>query len=314
MTKPFSVALVALISFAFASASLSPAVSFAEEPMAAPSWSNADEAIPEQGKQLTGREIYENFLDNKFMQSFQILRVISRDPGGSEQQTHFELSLEDTRDANKNPVDGVKAKTLVEVTAPFDMRHTAYLMITKDPGPDDEFAYQPSQRRVKRVDLKNTSLFGTDYTFNDIAFQNIDDAEYLRHPDEAVEGIPVYVVEANLKREIDVEFHRTLTYMETEHYVPLRTRYWDDFGIEVKELTAPHAKIRSFDDTWVATESTMKDLLQKTDSTLYVESLDTNPKFARHTFAASRLSRAARKASFCSGKFSTTEMSWPSSR
>lgn len=289
MTKPFSVALVALISFAFASASLSPAVSFAEEPMAAPSWSNADEAIPEQGKQLTGREIYENFLDNKFMQSFQILRVISRDPGGSEQQTHFELSLEDTRDANKNPVDGVKAKTLVEVTAPFDMRHTAYLMITKDPGPDDEFAYQPSQRRVKRVDLKNTSLFGTDYTFNDIAFQNIEEADYTRLADADIDGVPVYVVEAISTKPKDVEYPRTLTYIERQHHVALRTRYWDRFDVEVKEMRAPHEKVRAFGETWVASESTMHDLRQGTSSSLYVEELKTNPLFHEKTFAVAGL-------------------------
>ena len=43
-----------------------------------------------------------------------------------------------------------------EFKAPFDMRHTNYLMIAKDPGPDDEFVYQPSARRVRRIALKKT--------------------------------------------------------------------------------------------------------------------------------------------------------------
>jgi hypothetical protein len=260
------------------------------EERSAPGASEIEEAIPEGGS-LTGRQIYERFLENKFKKSLQELRVISRDPGGNEQVTHFTISLQDHRDGDAEPVDGVNAKMLVEVQQPFDMRHTAYLIISKEPGPDDEFVYQPSQRRVKRVDLKNTSLLGTDYTFNDIAFQNIEDAEYRRLPDEVIDGTSVYVVEANVKETIDVEYHRTISYLEKDHYVPLRTRYWDDFGVEVKEMTAPNGKIRQFDTTWVATESTMRDLRQQTSSTLLVDTLDTKPDFHRKTFTVSKLNR-----------------------
>lgn len=255
-----------------------------------PDAAEVEETIPE-GQSLTGRQIYERFYENRFRESFQRLRVVSRDPGGSEQLTQFTVSLQDHRDENENPTDGVVAKMLVEVSDPFDMRHSAYLMIHKDPGPDDEFAYQPSQRRVKRVDLRSTSLFGTDFTFNDIAFQNIEDAEYVRLPDEEIDGIAVYVVEAHVKETIDVEYHRTMTYMEKEHYIPLRTRYWDDFGVEVKEQVAPASAIKRFGETWVATESTMTDLRQQTSSDLLVEDVDTNPRFHRKTFHVSQLTK-----------------------
>jgi hypothetical protein len=260
------------------------------EESVAPAAGEIEDAIPEGGT-LTGRQIYERFLENKFKQSFQELRVISRDPGGNEQVTRFAISLQDNRDEAGDPVEEVNARMLVEVSDPFDMRHTAYLIISKEPSRDDEFAYQPSQRRVKRVDLKNTSLLGTDFTFNDIAFQNIEDADYNRLPDEVIDGTPVYVVEANIKETIDVEYHRTITYLEKDHYVPLRTRYWDDFGVEVKEMTAPHDKIKQFDSTWVATDSTMRDLRQLTSSTLLVDALDTKPVFHRQVFTVSRLSK-----------------------
>jgi hypothetical protein len=266
-----------------------PAVASAEESVA-PDAAEIEEAIP-QGESLTGRQIYERFLDNKFRESFQELRVVSRDPGGSEQATHFTISLQDHRNDDGQPTDGVNAKMLVEVTDPFDMRHTQYLMISKDPDNDDEFAYRPSTRRVQRVDLKRTSLLGTDYTFNDIAFQNIEDADYNRLPDEVIDGTEVYVVEANVKETVDVEYHRTITYLEKKHYVPLRTRYWDDFGVEVKEMTAPHERIQPFGSAWVATESTMRDLRQRTSSSLFVLDLNTEPDFHRKIFTLSRLTR-----------------------
>lgn len=255
-----------------------------------PSPQQFEDALP-QGASLTGREIYDRFLDNRFRRSFQQLRVVSRDPGGSEQSTTFTLSLEDVRDEQRRPRDGVKARILIEVWEPFDLRHTQYLIIAKDPGPDDEFLYQPSLRRARRVGIKQLPLMGTDYSFDDIAYHDIEDARYVRRPDEVIDGTPVYVIEALVKNTLDSEFHRTLTYLDKQHYVPLRIRYWDAYGVEIKELSADPATIRAFGDTWVATPYTMRNLRQHTSSVLYIEHLDSEPEFAKNLFSVSRMNR-----------------------
>jgi hypothetical protein len=255
-----------------------------------PSTQEVEEALPEGGT-LSGREIYERFLDNKYRRSVQRMRVVSRDPGGSEQTTTFKVSLEDFRNEQEEPTDGVVAKMLVEVSAPFDMRNTSYLMISKDPGPDDEFIYQPSERRVRRFALKKIPLMGTDYTFDDIAYHDIEHADYARMPDEEIDGTLVYVVESMIKETRDVEYHRTLTYVEKDHYVPLRIRYWDEFGVEIKEMRASQSSLKAFDDVWIATESTMHDLLQGTSSTLHVDSLKTEPSFSPKLFTLARLTQ-----------------------
>ena len=64
-----------------------------------------------------------------------------------------------------------------------------------------------------------------------------------------------------------------------------------DTDVEVKEMTAPHALIRAFGETWVATESTMKDLRQRTSSSIYIDDLDTDPQFHKKVFAVSRLAQ-----------------------
>ena len=78
-------------------------------------------------------------------------------------------------------------------------------------------------------------------------------------------------------------------YMEKEHYIPLRVRYWDDFGVEVKEMTASPESIRSFGKLWIATKSTMRDLRQQTHSTLLVEDVDTEPNFHPRLFSVTLL-------------------------
>jgi len=269
------------------------ALSFATSPVVAedpgpPSSAEFEAALPGDGS-LTGREIYDRFLANRFRRSFQELRVVSRDPGGSEQTTAFTLSVEDLR--NDPHKGATRARLLIEITAPFDVRHTQYLMIDKDPGPDDEFVYQPSERRVRRVGLKKTPLFGTDYTFDDVAYFDIEDANYHRLADTEIDGTPVYVIEAFIEETRETRYHRTVSYLEKQHFVPLRVRYWDDYGIEVKQLTAAAASIRAFGKTWVATESTMRDLFQRTSSTLHVDHVDTDPDFHAQHFTASRLNK-----------------------
>lgn len=253
-----------------------------------PSSAEFEAALP-RGGSLTGREIYDRFLENRFRRTYQKLRVVSRDPGGSEQTTAFALSVEDLR--NEPDKGETRARILIEVTAPFDVRHTQYLMIDNDPGPDDEFVYQASERRVRRVGLKKTPLFGTDYTFDDVAYYDIEDADYRRLADSEIDGTPVYVIEAFIEETRDIQYHRTVSYLEKEHYVPLYVRYWDDYGVEVKRLTAPATGIRAFGNTWVATESTMHDLFQRTSSTLHVDHVDTEPDFDAQHFTTSRLNK-----------------------
>ena len=245
-------------------------------------------AVPPESRE-SAYSIYDRFLKQRLRESFQRLRVISRDPGGSALTTGFTISTQDHRNGNQKATGGILAKVLIEVFDPFDLRHTLYLIISKDPGPDDEFIYRPSQGSVKRADLKNTSLLGTDYTFNDIVYENIDDADYVRFEDEVIDGKPVYVIEVNVKESIDIQFHRTMLYLEQEHLVPLRLRYWDDYGVEIKEMTAPASSIRAFGDSWVATESTMVDLRQRTSSTMIIDELDTTPDFPQKTFSIGTL-------------------------
>lgn len=241
--------------------------------------------------ELTGREIYEAYVKSRAHESFQKIRILSRDPGGSEQLSVFDLSVQDARDEDGNPTRGVRFRSRMDVHDPFDMRHTKYLIITKERGETDEFVYQPSARRVRRVDLTETSFLGTDFTFGDLTVPNTDDAEHLRLPDEVIDGRSVYVVESKIKDGVETPYPKSIVYLEKEHYVPLRTRSWDTSDTEVKELTAKADTIHGFDDVWLATQSTMRDLKNATSSTLFVDELDPKPKFNRGVFSSGHLAR-----------------------
>jgi hypothetical protein len=253
-----------------------------------PTHEEIEDAVPE-GESLTGREIYERFHEQRVQSGIQYQSVISRDPSGAAQESRFWVRWKDFRDENNEPVDGVIAKTVVKFLAPFDMRHTGVLVITNKGRDPDQFVYQPSARRVRRVKLQGVGVGGTDFGYDDIAFNNIEAADFVRLPDEELEGAPVYVVESTLKPFIHTDYRTSTVWFEKEHYIPLHAVYRDEAGMPVKESRTHRASIKEFDGSWVATEVTMQNLKEGTSSVLLVEKLEPNVEMADRLFSLFRL-------------------------
>jgi len=254
-----------------------------------PAHEEVETALPE-GKSLTGREIFDRFLDNRLHSAVQWQTVISRDPGGNEQRSRFWVRWKDYRDENKKAVEGVLAKTLVKFSAPEDMRQTGFLMVVNDDRSNDQFIWTPSSNRVRRVRLSGVGIMGTDYTFDDIGWKSIEDADYQRLADETVDGVGAYVLEVTMKPLVDSEYTTMRTWIDREHYVPLRTIYRDANGVELREMVAEVASIENFEGAWVATRSTMYNLKERTSTTVYVEALDPDVTLADQAFSTFQLS------------------------
>ena len=259
----------------------------------APSQESVADALPE-GTSLTGREIYERFLKNRLHSAIQHQTVVSTDPGGDQQYTRFWVQYKDYTSerfvGDRDEVgEDVASKTLVKFNDPPDMRHTGYLMITKVDRSSDQFVYRPSDRRIRRVRLEGMTVMGTDYTFDDITYRDMTDAEYRRLPDEAVEEIPCYVIEMQLPERVQAEHYRTVTYLDKQHYVPLRQRFWDRAEVEIREMRANKSSMREFDGVWVATDTQMHNLRENTKSQLKIERLEPNTRLGDQLFSTFRL-------------------------
>ena len=248
----------------------------------------AEDALPEGGS-MTGHEIFERFLDNRLHSAVQYQTVYSRDPGGNEQKLRFWVRWKDYRDKNNKAVDGVLAKTLIKFEAPDDMRQTGFLMVLNQDRSNDQFVWTPSSGRVRRVQLHGVGVMGTDYTFDDIAWKSVEDADYQRLADEELDGRSVYVVEVTMKPFVDSQYSTMRAWIEKEHFIPLRGLYRDEHGVEIREMRAPASGIREFNGTWVAAESTMFNLKERTSTTVLVDRLDANVALADQHFSTFQL-------------------------
>ena len=130
---------------------------------------------------------------------------------------------------------------------------------------------------------------GTDFSWDDIAFQNVEDADYERLPDEVVRGVDVYVVLAKLKPLKRSRYSKSMVYLEKDHYIALKARHWDHARVEVKELNSEYDSIKRCGDHWVATRGVAENLQEGTSSSMLIEGLDPDAEIADSMFRTFKL-------------------------
>ena len=245
------------------------------------------DAVPNDG--LSGRDIYKCVLDNRFRSYQQESRLVSGDRSGDAQESRLEMNWKNWRSEDETARDGILSKTMVRYTHPFELRFSGYLIINNAQRGTDQFVYLATRRRVRRVNLRKEAVFGTDFTFEDIVPNEIEDGDYRRLSDNMEQEKPVYVVEITPKEHVNSEYSRYIVYVSKENCVPLKTRYWDDREVEVKELTAPKDSIEEHDGIHWPMELTMRNLQLDTFTTLYVSNLEPNAELRDREFEVRRL-------------------------
>ena len=79
--------------------------------------------------------------------------------------------------------------------------------------------------------LHGVGILGMDYTFDDIGWKNIEDADYVRQPDESIDGIPcLRASRCTMEPFVESEFRTMRTWIDKQHFVALRAIYRDDKG------------------------------------------------------------------------------------
>jgi len=245
------------------------------------------DAVPSDG--LSGEDVYQCVLDNRFDSYVQASSLISGDRGGGEQESRLEMRWKNWREDGDEPRAGVLSKTIVRYTHPFDLRQSGYLVINNHARVNDQFVYLAASRRIRRVNLRGEAVFGTDFSFEDIIPAEIEDADYSRASDSSIDGKPVYVVEVVPKEYANSEYSRFVVYVDKPTCVPLRTRYWDAKEIEIKELRSPAEKIKKTNEIHWPSEMTMRNLQLESYTTLLVQDLVPNAPLKDKEFEVRRL-------------------------
>jgi outer membrane lipoprotein-sorting protein len=179
---------------------------------------------------------------------------------------------------------------------PADIAGAAFLMVEKD-GPNDLFLYSPSLRKIRRITsqaMKGT-IYGTDFSYED--FQRLQgvrvEQSVIRTPDTALDGRPVYVLEARPPQGSGSAYELARSWIDKRTCVPLKTELYEAGGKLRKVLTASPERIEKQGELWLPHELVMVDLRDETRTTLTVEKLEVGAAIPDRTFSLAQLERAA---------------------
>ena len=246
---------------------------------------------------LSGDDLYSRMLENRFSSFEQILSMRSGDSGGNFQEVQLRLRYLSYREPKKKRI---LSRTIAKYFAPSDVRHLGYLVINKRSGPDDQFVYRPSTRKVRRINVRGEAIAGTDFAFEDVVPQEFEDGAHFRLPDALVDGRETYVVAVVPRIETESEYAKFVLHLEKEHHVPVRTLYWDNKQTPIKRLDARWDSIQRYEDVdagnpkevWIATESKMQHLKLGSFTVLQSERLVAAPGLRDRDFSERELTRS----------------------
>ncbi|MAT87578.1 MAG: outer membrane lipoprotein-sorting protein [Aestuariivita sp.] len=174
------------------------------------------------------------------------LEVIKRDQGWGNTSSKMTMVLKDKygqstqRSLRNSSLEGSSEgdKSLVIFDTPGDVRGTAFLSHTKKTDTDDQWLYLPALKRVKRIASSNKAgpFMGSEFSFEDIASQEIEKYTYKYLRDEKYSGVDCFVVQYDpVDRKSGYSFQDT--WIDKSNYIVLKTEYYDRKKSLLKTLT-----------------------------------------------------------------------------
>jgi hypothetical protein len=216
----------------------------------------------------------------------QELSFVSRDATGAQRSLDAEFFW-------KRGAQGL-SKVLGRVSAPPDLRGSAFLLIERD-GSNEMFSYVPELKRVRRISGRQVSgsLFGTDFSYEDVerlqAMASQTDVERL--PDSEVAGRKTFVLSAALPPDPTSTYTRVVSYVDEQTCVALRTELSNKEGVVAKEVVIPFEQVEAEGERFVPRAVIARNLDAGSETRLRVEKIEYDVPLSDSFFSEAALTK-----------------------
>ncbi len=122
-------------------------------------------------------------------------------------------------------------KTLLVFKDPPDVRGTTLLTHENRVGDDDQWLYLPALRRARRIASSNrsSSFVGSELSYEDLAPNEVTKHQYKYLREEAVDGVPVWVIEST-PRFKESGYSRRELFVRKDNHQMARANFYDRKG------------------------------------------------------------------------------------
>lgn len=135
-------------------------------------------------------------------------------------------------------VNGDGDKSLSIFDEPRDVKGTISLSHSHATDSDDQWLFLPALKRVKKISSKNKSgsFMGSEFAFEDISSQEIEEYTYKYLEDADLDGVAVHKVEAIPAYKYS-GYTRLINWIDQERLIPVKVEYFDRKNSALKTLT-----------------------------------------------------------------------------
>jgi hypothetical protein len=136
-------------------------------------------------------------------------------------------------------VEGEGTRSLCIFDTPPDVKGTILLTHTHKQAEDDQWLFLPALRRIRRIAAKNKSgsFMGSEFSYEDIATQELEKYTYRWLRDEVYDGNDCYVIERAPVDQANSGYSRQVAWLDKEHYRTWKVDYYDRKNEKLKTLT-----------------------------------------------------------------------------
>jgi hypothetical protein len=186
--------------------------------------------------------------------------------------------------------EGPLDRLLLRFVYPGDIRDTGLLSIERSDGEDDRFLYLPALGRSRRIAAQEEedSFVGSDFSYEDISGQRLEDYDYEVLGVDIHGGRPVYLLESS-RKDPGSRRPRSVSWVDGERFVILKSEIFDASGDKSKEFNA--LRVERVDGIWTIMEQNMRSLRSETQTTLVVTRAAYNRGLASSLFSRQTLER-----------------------
>jgi hypothetical protein len=183
-----------------------------------------------------------------------------------------------------------RSRILMHFYEPADVRGARFLIIENEPQ-NDMYIYMPGLVMVRKITSKriSSSILGTDFSYEDYERLHgiLTDLKAEQYPDEVFSGRPVYVI--NSYPDDTSGYEKISTYIDIETCVALKTDLYERGHQLRKTMIIDPANIIKEGDIHVPSELLMRDLRDKTETSLVIQQIKTNVPLADALFDPEQL-------------------------
>lgn len=132
-----------------------------------------------------------------------------------------------------------QTRFLMVFDSPASVKGTALLTWSNDGAENDQWMFLPAQNRLQRIakGSKKSYFMGTDFTFEDMEPEDIDNFNYNITGEENISGLPCWVIEAvpnNTETEKASGYSKRTLYVLKDYFFTVQIEFYDKRGAKIK--------------------------------------------------------------------------------